>query len=219
MIVKKNMFSKKIILALIIVFVFVVSVNSVLAVTCPDTVNWDNSSGVCIPINTGLPNAGGSEDPITTIAMNVMLWLLRVVGVIAIIAFVISGIQYLTSAGSEDQITTAKRNMLWSIVGVIVALSGLIILNFVFDMFNIGGSGIGSFGGGGTSSAPASSSTSSGTTYINPDAGLLYNNVPVTSAERGADIVNSAINNSATNDSATTVPNSPLNNTGLPIAN
>jgi hypothetical protein len=109
----------------------------VLAVTCPSSGSWDSSSGVCIPSSTGLPSPSG-DSPLATVINNVMKWLLLVVGSIAIIAFVISGIQYLTSAGDQNAIENAKRNMWWSIVGVVVALVGIIILNFVFTMLGSG---------------------------------------------------------------------------------
>lgn len=57
-----------------------------------------------------------------------MLWILSLIALIAVIAFVISGMQYLLSAGNEKMIESAKRHMVWSIVGVIVAISGLVIL-------------------------------------------------------------------------------------------
>jgi hypothetical protein len=65
---------------------------------------------------------------ISNIIENFMQWLLGILGFLAIVAFTISGIQYLTAAGNEDQISTAKRNMTWSIVGVVVALMGFIII-------------------------------------------------------------------------------------------
>lgn len=80
-------------------------------------------SGVCFPDDTGL-----SEAPVWIIIVNLMRWILGIFGFIAIIAFAISGIQYLTSAGNENAIETAKRNMKWSIVGVIVGLGGLVII-------------------------------------------------------------------------------------------
>ena len=60
-----------------------------------------------------------------------MNWLLGIIGVLAVIAFVISGIQYLTSAGDEKMAETAKRNMTYAIIGLVVALAGLIIVNAV----------------------------------------------------------------------------------------
>lgn len=80
----------------------------------------------CIPIDTGL-----SEKSIAEITVNFMKWLLGIFGFIAIIAFVISGVQYLVSAGEEKAIETAKRNMKWAIVGVIVALSGYVIVQAI----------------------------------------------------------------------------------------
>ena len=61
----------------------------------------------------------------------IMSWILGIISVIAIIAFAISGIQYLTSAGNENQIETAKKHMIWSIVGVLVAISGLVIIRAI----------------------------------------------------------------------------------------
>ena len=105
-----------------------------LAITCPSA-DFEGSTGVCIPTSasTKLPVPPG-KNPLKMVLKNVMMWLLGVVGFIAIIAFVISGMQYLLSAGDQNMIETAKRNMKWSIVGVIVALMGLIILNFIINM-------------------------------------------------------------------------------------
>jgi multisubunit Na+/H+ antiporter MnhB subunit len=55
--------------------------------------------------------------------------LLYILGFFAVIGFVISGIMFLTAAGNEDQATKAKSYMIYSIVGILVALLGLIILN------------------------------------------------------------------------------------------
>jgi hypothetical protein len=80
-------------------------------------------NGVCFPNSTSLPSSD-----IRIIITNALNWLLAIFGLLAIIAFIISGVQYILSTGSEQMIDTAKRNMTWSIVGVIVALSGLIII-------------------------------------------------------------------------------------------
>ena len=75
------------------------------------------------PAGTNLPSA-----PIFDIIRNVMLWLLAILGFIAVIGFVISGIMYLVAAGDEDRQASAKRAMYYSITGVIVGLVGLVIL-------------------------------------------------------------------------------------------
>jgi len=125
--------NKKVILFLAIGLFFIVG--NVSAVTCPDAGTWDSTSGVCIPAGTGLPDPGG-VDPVETVIYNVMDWLLRIIGVIAIIAFVISGMQYMLAAGDQNLMETGKRNMKWSIVGVIVALIGIVILNTVYNLLS-----------------------------------------------------------------------------------
>jgi hypothetical protein len=77
------------------------------------------------------PDPGGTELPnssIWEIIKAAMEWLLYLVAFFAVIAFVISGLLYLTSAGNEDRATSAKNAMIYAILGVIVALLGLIIL-------------------------------------------------------------------------------------------
>ena len=81
------------------------------------------------PAETGLP-----DQDLAFIIERVMLWFLGIIGFIAIIAFVISGTQYLLSAGDQNMIETAKRNMKWSIVGVIVAIIGFVIIKAVDAM-------------------------------------------------------------------------------------
>jgi hypothetical protein len=85
------------------------------------------------PTGTGLP--AGSLLGIITSGMN---WLLIVVGILGVIGFVIAGIIYLTAAGDEDQIAKGKKAMVYSIVGVIVALLGVIIIQAVQGL--LGGS-------------------------------------------------------------------------------
>lgn len=78
------------------------------------------------PQGTGLP--AGSIVGIITSGMN---WLLIIVGLLGVIGFVIAGIIYLTAAGDEEQIERGKRTMIFSIVGVIVALLGVVIIQAV----------------------------------------------------------------------------------------
>ena len=85
------------------------------------------------PTGTGLP--AGSLLGIVTSGMN---WLLILVGILGVIGFVIAGIIYLTAAGDEGQIEKGKTAMIYSIVGVIVALLGVIIIQAVQGL--LGGS-------------------------------------------------------------------------------
>jgi len=78
------------------------------------------------PGGTGLP--GGTIIDILTNGMN---WILIIVGILGVIGFVIAGIIYLTAAGDDDQIAKGKKAMVYSIVGVIVALLGVVVIKAV----------------------------------------------------------------------------------------
>jgi hypothetical protein len=62
------------------------------------------------------------------IISNLLYWLLAIFGIVGVIGFAISGILYLTAAGDETRMQSAKKAMLYSIMGVIVGLSGLVII-------------------------------------------------------------------------------------------
>lgn len=112
---------------------YIVSAMFLFLFTSPALAQW--TSGLANASNSRLP--GGR---ITVIVMNIMYWLLGLVGFIGIIGFVIAGIWYLLAAGDEDKISTAKKAMTWSIVGVIVALMGYVIIQAVNSMLSGGSS-------------------------------------------------------------------------------
>ena len=85
------------------------------------------------PSDTGLPTGS-----LMGIISNIMQWLLTAIGIAGVIGFAISGLLYLTAAGDEKKIGDAKKAMLASITGVIVALVGVVALKAAQGM--LGGS-------------------------------------------------------------------------------
>jgi hypothetical protein len=82
-------------------------------------------------------NAYGLPDgSIMGIIVNILNWLLALLGIAGIIGFLISGILYLTSAGDGKQAEKAKAAMMYSIYGIIVGLAGYVIMKAVFAMLN-----------------------------------------------------------------------------------
>ena len=79
--------------------------------------------GVKLPTDLGLPSAD-----LVTIITGLVRWLLLIFGSLAIISFIISGIMYLMAAGDEKSQEKAKRQMQYSIIGVIVGLIGLVVM-------------------------------------------------------------------------------------------
>ncbi|MFA6193531.1 MAG: pilin [Parcubacteria group bacterium] len=112
-----------------------------------------NAQGVALPTNVGLP--GGD---LTSIVSNFTNWLLAIFGFLAIISFLVSGMMYFFSAGDDTAQEKAKKQMTWSILGVVIGLIGLVVV-YTVDMFLNGGSA--SFGTGSTPTSSQSSSWSS----------------------------------------------------------
>lgn len=84
-----------------------------------------------VPDGTGL-----SDSPVLSIITAVMQWLLAAVGIFGVIGFAIAGILYLTSAGDDTRMGTAKNAMVYSIIGIIVALAGLVALVAVNNLLH-----------------------------------------------------------------------------------
>jgi hypothetical protein len=75
---------------------------------------------------------------ITEIIKNIVSWLLYIFGFLGIIAFVISGIMYLTAAGDTEQEKKAKGAMKMGIMGVIVGLAGFVVIQAIDTALNAG---------------------------------------------------------------------------------
>jgi hypothetical protein len=88
-------------------------------------------AGVDMPENTGLTNI-----KIAKILENVLNWLLGVIGIIALISFVISGGQYMLASGDDKLMENGKRNMLYSIIGMIVVLGSFVVIQAIDSMLS-----------------------------------------------------------------------------------
>lgn len=86
--------------------------------------------------STGAEPLIDSAPSIAAIALNVLNFLLGIAGTLAIVMLVAAGITYLTAAGNEGQIETAKKMTKWAIVGIAVALGALVIVRQVASFFS-----------------------------------------------------------------------------------
>jgi len=84
----------------------------------------------------GLPEGPANGKGIYGILSNALNWLLAIFGILGIVGFVISGIFYLVSAGDEGMADKGKDGMKWSIIGIIVGLSGYLIMIAISTMLN-----------------------------------------------------------------------------------
>ena len=80
-----------------------------------------------VTIPSSIPT-GPTVDSLASNVTNILLW---VAGVAAVIAIVVGGIMYITSAGDEKRVQAAKNTILYAVVGMIIALLAWGIASFV----------------------------------------------------------------------------------------
>ena len=78
----------------------------------------------------GLPNI--NEDTLYTNVLNIFYFLMSVVAVIVII---IAGIRYSTSGGDAGKVSSAKNQILYAVIGLIVIGLAFVITSFVVGRF------------------------------------------------------------------------------------
>ena len=74
----------------------------------------------------------GDEDP-RTIAASVIAVLLGFLGIIAVVIILYAGFLWMTAAGNEDRVSTAKKVMSAGIIGLIIVLAAYGLANFAIS--------------------------------------------------------------------------------------
>jgi len=91
-------------------------------------VGWGNVSTETIGNLTGL----GGTDP-REIAANVINVILGFLGIIAVVLILIGGFMWMTAAGNDDKVATAKKIMTAGIIGLVIVLAAFGIAKFVIQ--------------------------------------------------------------------------------------
>jgi hypothetical protein len=90
-------------------------------------------------IRDGVNSVGGTDsgNDITLGARikTIVNILLFVLGAVAVVMIVIGGVRYTTSNGEASQVKGAKDTILYSVIGLIVAIMSYAIVNFILDQF------------------------------------------------------------------------------------
>lgn len=86
-----------------------------------------DSPGAVSPIDSGSLNMSNVVEWIET----VVGWLLLVAGILAIFFIILGGVLYIVSAGNEKRTETAKKMILYAVIGLAVILLAYVIYWFV----------------------------------------------------------------------------------------
>lgn len=88
----------------------------------------DGSAGSDVCKAQGTDNA-------TKMIKTVINTMLFILGTIAVIMIIVGGIRYTTSGGAAADVKSAKDTIMYSVVGLVVALMSYAIVNFVVGRF------------------------------------------------------------------------------------
>jgi heme/copper-type cytochrome/quinol oxidase subunit 2 len=92
---------------------------------------FNNCSGAG---STTVCGAAGT-DSATSMAKIIVNTLLVILGILAVIMIIVGGIRYTTSAGDASRVKAAKDTVMYSVVGLVVAILAFAIVNFVTTQF------------------------------------------------------------------------------------
>ena len=85
---------------------------------------WDQANKKCVRPG----NQGDLNNTIHTV-INVMLF---IVGILAVIMIIYGGIRYIISRGKSEEVTGAKNTIMYSVVGLVIAIIAFALVQWVF---------------------------------------------------------------------------------------
>ena len=98
-----------------------------------DTTNPGLKLGVNCSQGNDTPNSlFGDSNSIVNRVINTMLF---IVGILSVIMIIYSGIRYATAHGDKSQVESAKNTLIYSIVGLVVAIVAYAVVNWVVNLW------------------------------------------------------------------------------------
>lgn len=88
-----------------------------------------NATGTPAPCNA----ASGTNSDFNTILKKIINILSVLVGAIAVIMVILGGFRYVTSAGSEKGVESAKKTILYALIGLVIVALAQVIVHFVLN--------------------------------------------------------------------------------------
>jgi hypothetical protein len=85
---------------------------------------------------------------VAPILLDFIGWAIIIIGLLGVIIFIYAGFLYLTAQGETDKIETAKKVLIYAIVGIVVAVLGYVAVKTINDIL------VGNVGAGGATGAP-----------------------------------------------------------------
>jgi hypothetical protein len=90
---------------------------------------------IIFPNSDSIPTNLDQAPSLSQIIQETLSFLLSIFGVLAIISFIISAFIYLSSLGNSQRAEQAKKSLTYSIIGVAISLSSLILVRQILAWF------------------------------------------------------------------------------------
>ncbi len=86
------------------------------------------SEGVGSSKGDGVPGELTGTGGVFEVVVNVLLF---IIGAVSVIMLIYGGIRYTTSGGNANSVTAAKNTIMYSIIGLVIAILAYAVVNFV----------------------------------------------------------------------------------------
>lgn len=84
-----------------------------------------NNVSAAVSINISNPIA---TSDFSVLVSNFLKWILSVAGALTLLMLITGGVFYITSSGNEQKIETAKKMIIWTILGLMLILASYSII-------------------------------------------------------------------------------------------
>lgn len=99
------------------------SFGSLVGDSCDSSGLGGNDSTLC--------SSAGKNEKVDGFLLNIINFMLYLVGILAVIMIIVSAIKFATSAGNSAKLTSAKNTLLYSVIGLAIAVLSFAIVNLV----------------------------------------------------------------------------------------
>lgn len=116
---------KRFVVSLVIAGAIILPASPALAIDVFQPCNGGNNSAVC----------GATDDNATSMISIIVDTLIYLLGAISVVMIVVGGIRFVTSNGDSSGVKSARETVLYSVVGLLVAIMSFAIVKFVIGRF------------------------------------------------------------------------------------
>ena len=122
---------KQILSSLLIIPIMALGVSAALQINNVNVVRATDMT-----LSSGVSSSQGDDVPqdlAGDVFKNVVNILLFIIGAVSVIMLIYGGIRYTTSGGNANSVTAAKNTIMYSIIGLVVAILAFAVVQFVVN--------------------------------------------------------------------------------------